>query len=216
MRPRRQRRRPPGGGGLRRHRPSRRRVGRAAVLKDPQRHILGLYNLYEAARANGKPRILFASSNHTVGFYRQDEYLDAAARLRPDGLYGVSKCFGEALACMYFDKFGQETALVRIGTCVERPANHRMLATWMSYDDFAALIGCVFRVPRLGCPVIWGVSDNASPILRPPISAGNRVTTRSASAPSWTPPPSAPPTIPSLPSIKAASSSPTPYSRTIE
>jgi uronate dehydrogenase len=72
---------------------------------------------------------LFASSNHTVGFYRQDEYLDAAARLRPDGLYGVSKCFGEALARMYFDKFGQETALVRIGTCVERPANHRMLAT---------------------------------------------------------------------------------------
>jgi uronate dehydrogenase len=92
-------------------------------------NILGLYNLYEAARANGKPGILFASSNHTVGFYRQDEYLDAAARLRPDGLYGVSKCFGEALARMYFDKFGQETALVRIGTCVERPANHRMLET---------------------------------------------------------------------------------------
>lgn len=123
-------------------------------------NIVGLQNLYEAARAAGRPRILFASSNHTIGFYRQDEHLDAAAPLRPDGLYGVSKCFGEALARMYFDKFGQESALVRIGSCTERPANHRMLSTWLSYGDFLALIACVFRAPRLGCPVIFGVSDN--------------------------------------------------------
>ncbi len=125
-------------------------------------NLLGLYNLYEAARANGKPRILFASSNHTVGFYRQDQHLDTAAPMRPDGLYGVSKCFGEALAHMYFDKFQQETAIVRIGSCMEKPSNHRMLSTWMSYDDFASLIGCVFRAPMLGCPIIWGVSDNDS------------------------------------------------------
>ncbi|THV21091.1 NAD-dependent epimerase/dehydratase family protein [Peteryoungia ipomoeae] len=125
-------------------------------------NILGLHNLYEAARANGMPRILFASSNHTIGFYRQDEYLDHTMPQRPDGLYGVSKCFGEALARMYFEKFGQETALVRIGSCMERPTNHRMLSTWMSYDDFLSMIECIFRVPRLGCPVIWGCSDNDS------------------------------------------------------
>ena len=113
-----------------------------------------------AARANGMPRILFASSNHTIGFYRQDEYLDHEAPLRPDGLYGVSKCFGEALARMYFEKFGQETALVRIGSCMEKPKNHRMLSTWMSYDDFLSMIECIFRAPRLGCPVIWGCSNN--------------------------------------------------------
>lgn len=125
-------------------------------------NLLGLYNLYEAARAHGKPRILFASSNHTVGFYRQDQHLDTVAPMRPDGLYGVSKCFGEALAHMYFDKFQQETAIVRIGSCMEKPSNHRMLSTWMSFDDFASLIGCVFRAPMLGCPIIWGVSDNDS------------------------------------------------------
>lgn len=123
-------------------------------------NLLGLYNLYEAARENGMPRILFASSNHTIGYYRQDEYLDQDVPLRPDGLYGVSKCFGEALARMYFEKFGQETALVRIGSCMEKPKNHRMLATWMSHDDFLAMIECIFRVPRLGCPVIWGCSNN--------------------------------------------------------
>jgi uronate dehydrogenase len=82
--------------------------------------------------------------------------------MKPDGLYGVSKCFGEALARMYFEKFGQETAIVRIGSCMEKPSNHRMLSTWMSYDDFADLIGRIFTVPMLGCPVIWGVSDNDS------------------------------------------------------
>jgi uronate dehydrogenase len=125
-------------------------------------NILGMYNLYEAARKHGSPRIMFASSNHTSGFYRQDEYIDVQATMRPDGLYGVSKCFGEAIARMYFDKFGQETAIIRIGSCFDKPKNHRMLSTWLSHDDFVTLFERVFQVPRLGCPVIWGVSKNDS------------------------------------------------------
>ncbi|EAU39749.1 hypothetical protein FP2506_13479 [Fulvimarina pelagi HTCC2506] len=123
-------------------------------------NIVGVYNLYEAARAAGMPRILFASSNHTIGYYTQDTHLTADVPLRPDGLYGVSKCFGEAIANLYHDKFGQETAIVRIGSCFAEPRDHRMLSTWMSPSDFVSMIECVFRVPRLGCPVIWGVSDN--------------------------------------------------------
>ncbi|MCO6179500.1 NAD(P)-dependent oxidoreductase [Ciceribacter sp. RN22] len=134
--------------------------GEASFAKIMNANIAGCYNLYEAARANGMPRILLASSLHTVGFYRQDEYFDANVPLRPDGLYGVSKCFSEALARMYFDKFGQETAVVRIGSCFEHPRDHRMLASWLSYGDFASLAECVFKAPRLGCPVIWGVSNN--------------------------------------------------------
>lgn len=123
-------------------------------------NIAGLYNLYEAARLNGLPRILFASSNHTIGYYTQDQHLDTRMPHRPDGLYGVSKCFGEALSSLYHDKFGQETAVVRIGSCFPEPRDHRMLATWLSPDDFISLIECVFRTPRIGRPIIWGVSDN--------------------------------------------------------
>lgn len=123
-------------------------------------NIEGVYNLYEAARKTGKPRIVFASSNHVIGFYRQDQHLDAHVTLRPDGLYGVSKCFGEAMANMYHDKFGIETAIVRIGSCFPEPIDRRMLSTWMSADDFTSLVECVFRAMRLGCPVIYGVSDN--------------------------------------------------------
>ena len=57
-----------------------------------------MYNLYEAARKSSvTPRIIFASSNHAIGFHKQSERLDANSLTRPDGLYGVSKVFGEAL-----------------------------------------------------------------------------------------------------------------------
>ncbi|WP_158964962.1 NAD-dependent epimerase/dehydratase family protein [Chachezhania sediminis] len=129
----------------------------AQILKG---NIEGVYNLYEAARAHGMPRIVFASSNHVVGFHRQDSHLQATDPVMPDGLYGVSKCFGEAMASMYHSKFGQETAIVRIGSCFPKPVNHRMLGTWMSYDDFVSMIEAIFRAPMLGCPIIWGISNN--------------------------------------------------------
>ncbi|WP_209021344.1 NAD-dependent epimerase/dehydratase family protein [Paracoccus ravus] len=123
-------------------------------------NIIGLYNLYEAARLHGQPRIIFASSNHTVGYHLQSERLGPDCTFRPDGLYGVSKIFGEAVARLYFDKFGQETALVRIGSCTPEPENHRMLGSWFSHDDFLSLIRVVFEARTLGCPVIWGASKN--------------------------------------------------------
>ncbi|KUF11537.1 NAD-dependent epimerase/dehydratase family protein [Pseudoponticoccus marisrubri] len=125
-------------------------------------NIDGVFNLYEAARKHGHPRIVFASSNHAIGFYRQDQRIDNTVPPRPDGLYGVSKVFGEAIASAYHDKFGQETAIVRIGSCFPAPKNHRMLSTWLSQDDFVRLIERVFDVPRLGCPVIYGASANSS------------------------------------------------------
>lgn len=123
-------------------------------------NIRGVYNLYEAARANGMPRIVFASSNHTIGYYPQDQRLTADMPVRPDGWYGISKVFGESVASMYHSKFGQETALLRIGSCFEKPKDRRMMATWLSYDDFVSLMERVFAVPKLGCPIIWGASDN--------------------------------------------------------
>lgn len=124
-------------------------------------NLRGVHNLYEAARAQGMPRIVFASSNHTIGFYPQSQRLTVDAPTRPDGWYGVSKVYGEAVAQMYHAKFGQETALLRIGSCFEKPVDRRMMATWFSYDDYCRLMERLFTVPKLGCPVIWGVSNNS-------------------------------------------------------
>ena len=105
-----------------------------------QANIVGVYNLYEAARQHGVKRIVFASSNHVTGFYRQDEVIDATMPVRPDGYYGVSKAFGENLSRFYFDRYGIETVCLRIGSSFPEPKDRRMLATWLSYDDLERLV----------------------------------------------------------------------------
>jgi uronate dehydrogenase len=126
-----------------------------------QANILGVYNLYEAARKHGIKRVVFASSNHVTGFYRQSETITASAPARPDGFYGVSKAFGEDLSRFYFDRYGIETACVRIGSSFAEPRDRRMLATWLSFDDLHRLITACLTTPVLGHTIIFGMSDNA-------------------------------------------------------
>ncbi|MDB5890920.1 MAG: NAD-dependent epimerase/dehydratase [Polaromonas sp.] len=126
-----------------------------------QANILGLYNLYEAARQHGVKRVVFASSNHVTGFYRQDETITADHPARPDGLYGLSKAFGEDLSRLYFDRYGIETACVRIGSSFPEPKDRRMLATWLSFDDLHRLITACLTTPVLGHSIVFGMSDNA-------------------------------------------------------
>lgn len=122
-------------------------------------NLRGVYNLYEAARQNGLPRILFASSNHTIGYYPQGQQLEPETPFLPDGLYGVSKIFGEAMASLYHSKFGRDGH--RPYRVLRRKALQLADAVdWLSYGDFVSLIEATFRVQKLGCPVIWGVSAN--------------------------------------------------------
>lgn len=126
-----------------------------------QANIVGVYNLYEAARQHGVKRVVFASSNHVTGFYRQSETVTTAHAPRPDSLYGVSKAFGEDLSRMYFDRYGIETACVRIGSAFAEPKNRRMLASWLSFDDLHRLITACLTTPVLGHSILFGISNNA-------------------------------------------------------
>ncbi|TFZ04530.1 NAD-dependent epimerase/dehydratase family protein [Ramlibacter rhizophilus] len=125
-------------------------------------NIVGAYNLYEGARKHGIKRVFFASSNHVTGFYRQDQVIDADTPPRPDGLYGLSKAFGEDLARLYFDRYGIETVVARIGSSFPEPKNRRMLSTWMSYDDLEHLVVASLTAPVVGWSVVYGISDNSS------------------------------------------------------
>lgn len=124
-------------------------------------NIVGVYNLYEAARKQGVKRVVFASSNHVTGFYKQSETIDASAPPRPDGMYGLSKAFGEDLSRFYFDRYGIETACVRIGSSFPEPKDRRMLASWLSFDDLHRLITACLTTPVLGHSIIFGMSNNA-------------------------------------------------------
>jgi uronate dehydrogenase len=125
-----------------------------------QANIVGVYNLYEAARRQGVRRVVFASSNHVTGFYRQDEVVSPRDPRRPDGLYGVSKAFGEELSRFYFDRHGIETVCLRIGSCFAAPSNRRMLATWMSFDDLERLVMSCLSAPVVGHSIVYGMGDN--------------------------------------------------------
>lgn len=125
-------------------------------------NITGVYHLYEAARLAGTRRIVFASSNHVVGFYRQHEVIDALAPPRPDTLYGVSKAFGENLSRMYFERYGIETVCLRIGSATPAPENRRMLATWLSFDDLERLVVASLTAPDAGHSIVYGLSDNST------------------------------------------------------
>ena len=127
-----------------------------------QANILGVANLYEALHKAGTRRVVFASSNHAIGYHPVTTVLDADSPTRPDSYYGLSKVFGEQIARYYFDRFGIETVCVRIGSSFPEPANKRMMSTFLSYDDLTELLRCALFAPRVGHTIVYGQSDNDS------------------------------------------------------
>ncbi|MFD9503819.1 NAD-dependent epimerase/dehydratase family protein [Streptomyces sp. NPDC060035] len=127
-------------------------------------NIEGTYNLYEAAREEGIGRIVFASSNHAVGYTPRplpgDPLIPIDTARRPDTFYGLSKSFGEDLAQLYWDKYGVETVSVRIGSCFMEPTSVRMLSVWMSPGDGARLFHAALTAEDVRHTVIYGSSDN--------------------------------------------------------
>lgn len=123
-------------------------------------NIKGIFHIYEGARRHGVRRVVFASSNHVIGFYKQSERIDAHAQRRPDGYYGLSKSFGEDMAQFYFDRWGIETVSIRIGSSFPEPANRRMMHTWMSYRDLTTLMEKALFTPDVKHTIVYGMSDN--------------------------------------------------------
>jgi uronate dehydrogenase len=123
-------------------------------------NISGVFHIYEAARRHGVKRIIFASSNHVIGFYKQDETIDALSPRRPDSYYGLSKSYGEDMASFYFDRYGIETVSIRIGSSFPEPQNRRMMSTWLSFDDLTQLIERALYAPNVGHTIVYGASAN--------------------------------------------------------
>ncbi len=124
-------------------------------------NIIGLHNTYEAARLQGCGRIIFATTNHVVGFYRRQRVIDHTVMPRPDSRYGASKAFGEALGRMYADKYGLRFLNIRIGNVGEKPLDIRRLSIWVSPGDLTRLIEIGLTHPDLHFEVVYGASRNA-------------------------------------------------------
>ncbi len=124
-------------------------------------NIDGTYAVFEAARRAGVGRVVYASSNHAVGFSpRADFPVPDYAFPAPDTYYGISKVAGEALASLYHSRYGMDAICIRILTCAERPPTVRSLSTWLSPDDAGRLFEACLSAPSPGFRVVFGVSAN--------------------------------------------------------
>jgi uronate dehydrogenase len=127
-----------------------------------ENNLLALYEVYEGARRQHVRRIVFASSNHAFGMYPVNCRLRLDAAYRPDGFYGLSKVWGEAMARMYGDKHGIESISLRIGSATGRPPeNARQLSIWLGTDDLVQLVMRSIEAPHAGYAAVWGISANA-------------------------------------------------------
>ncbi|HEX3858412.1 MAG TPA: NAD(P)-dependent oxidoreductase [Pseudolabrys sp.] len=125
-------------------------------------NIVGCRNIYEAAYRNGVKRVVFASSNHAVGFYPRKRKIGVDVTTRPDSRYGVSKVFGEAMGALYADKHGLRVTCLRIGNFGDVPLDERRLAIWLKPDDLVQLIQIGLEHPDITFEIFYGASNNAA------------------------------------------------------
>jgi nucleoside-diphosphate-sugar epimerase len=156
-------------------------VGNKAPDEDILRvNVRGTYNVYEAARQAGVKRVVFASSGSTVSaIEREQPYRDLVAgrlpeaatwpllthesAVRPNGLYGCSKVWGETLARHYAQAHGMSMICVRIGhvSAEDRPMAPREYSVFCSQRDIArGLELCVTAPPTVRFDVVFVTSRN--------------------------------------------------------
>jgi uronate dehydrogenase len=123
-------------------------------------HLRLTHRVLEAARHAGIARVVYASSNHAVGFTPRAPMVPVGTRIRPDTFYGVGKAAAEALCSLYHDRHGMAIACLRIGTFRERPESRRELSTWLSVGDGIRLVDACLRSPALGFAILYGISAN--------------------------------------------------------
>jgi uronate dehydrogenase len=123
-----------------------------------QANVIGTFNVYEAARQAGVPRVVFGSSNHATGFYPRDTHIGTDAPMRPDSIYGLTKCWGELTAGMFYDKAGIRSLLIRIGNAQDMPRAPRSLEVWISPGDLAQLCLIGLTHPDVDVKTVFGVS----------------------------------------------------------
>ncbi len=146
-------------------------------------NIAGTYNVMEASRLEGIGRVVFASTNHVVGFHpeknesykavfegrlgdiRQPMDLISTEQTRPCCLYGVGKGFGELVGSFYHDMYGISFVALRIGGVLSEEGWEKKapsgLAMLLSHRDAAQLLErSIDAPPSVGCVIVYGISDN--------------------------------------------------------
>jgi len=157
------------------------RTGSSDVFQEIlKNNVVGTYNVFEAARRAGVSRVVYASSGATVSAWEREPPYSAlvAGRydeagtwktmthetpMRPAGLYGASKIWGEAIARHYADAYGLSALCVRIGRvrAEDRPTSPREFSVFCSQRDVVRMLELCIEAPAtLTFDIFYAVSDN--------------------------------------------------------
>jgi len=128
-------------------------------------NIIGTYNTYVAAMAAGCKRVIYASSIHAVSGYQTDVQVKTTDPVNPGDLYGVSKCFGEALSRYMAEQEGIAGIVLRIGAfqpheVAQDDAGIKMLDAWVSQRDLAQMIRKCIDADNVQFAIFHAISDN--------------------------------------------------------
>lgn len=128
-------------------------------------NIVGTYNTFIAAKAAGCRRVIYASSIHAVSGYPADVQVKTSDPVNPGDLYGVSKCFGEALGRYFAEKERLSVIALRIGAFQPRetahsPENVGLVDAFVSRPDLNQLIERCIDAEHLQFAIFNGLSNN--------------------------------------------------------
>jgi len=128
-------------------------------------NIVGTYHVFVAAKAAGCRRVIFASSIHAVSGYPPDVQVKTSEPVNPGDLYGVTKCFGEALGRYMAEQEGLSAIALRIGAfqpteAARQERSVHMLDAWVSRRDLTQLITRCIDVENIRFAIFHGLSNN--------------------------------------------------------
>lgn len=124
--------------------------------------VEGSISVFDAARAAGVRRVVYASSHHVVGMHPRSPHgpvIGTDAQLRPDSRYAVGKAFGESLAALYACKHAMQVLVIRIGNANAEPIDRRRMGNWVSWRDLGQLLALGVEHPDLVYSIVYGISD---------------------------------------------------------
>ncbi len=146
-----------------------------------QSNIIGTYNVFEAARQAGVKRLIYASSGAVVsGHENQTPYreitggeyekvppswsnLTHESPIWPQGIYGCTKVWGEALARHFSDSSDMSVICLRIGAvnANDRPHQDRQFSVYCSQENIAGMVEACIQAPDgVKFDIFYVVSNN--------------------------------------------------------
>jgi nucleoside-diphosphate-sugar epimerase len=134
-----------------------------------ENNVTGTYNIFRAAKDAGCRRVVFASSVHAILGYPDQPPILPDAAVRPMNMYGVSKCFGEAVALQFAYAEGLSSIAIRIGAYdppwKPEELTSRNLSAYLSRRDMNQLLTRCIETPDIDFAIVHGISNNRIKLL---------------------------------------------------